>query len=300
MAENFTLGYTPKTNSRNDYFAELNKMLASFMGAPQPMQQQQQQMPDFNNAGVAAQQAKNEGLRMGMQQLALRGAGNDRDGWPLAAGPNPDPWAAVNRFAGAHERARARDAAGPFRDAAAKEAHDRATGQQVWGRDQAWLGNPRTMQQIDENVARISRQDQERNGWVFPNPNGAEQYGRSLKYGSPGMLPMDYRGPGVYSAGAGPDAPYEKWHDSFWGNMSRPTASGPYNPWNTPYNQDTLPAHLQLAGAGAAGNPWAGVIAGMQGMFNPRMALPRAKYELERLEEDLGKAQVEPYIDDVI
>jgi hypothetical protein len=211
--ENSLGGYTPNTNSRNDYWAMLNNMQAQLMGAPQPMQQNANPFPAgmFGDGGVALQQARNQGLIGGMQQLALRGAGNDINGWPLAAGPNPDPWAAINRFAGAHARARAQEAAGPFRDAAAKEAHDRATGQQVWGRDQAWIGNPRTMQQIDENVARISRQDQERNGWVFPNPNGAEQYGRTLKYGSSGMLPMDYRGPGAYSAGAGPDDPYEKW-----------------------------------------------------------------------------------------
>jgi hypothetical protein len=94
------------------------------------------------------------------------------------------------------------------------------------------------MQQIDENVARISRQDQERNGWIFPDPNGAEQYGRQLKYGSPGMLPMDYRGPGIYYAGAGPDDPYEKWVPpaptstattpgfpgaSYYGDVTKPT-----------------------------------------------------------------------------
>jgi hypothetical protein len=299
MAENSFWGNlfnTTRNSARDAYFNGLNAMQGHVQAPPQPMQQQQQ-MPNFGD-GVAAQQAKNQGLIGGLRQIALNGLGRDIEGWPIAAGPNPNPWAAINRFAGAHARARAAEAAGPFRDAAAKEAHDRATGQQVWGRDQAWIGNPRTMQQIDENVARISRQDQERNGWVFPNPNGAEQYGRQLKYGSTGMLPMDYRGPGAYYAGAGPDAPYEKWQpdNSFWGNMSRPRASGPYNPWNTPYNQDTLPAHLQLAGAGAAGNPWAGVIAGMQGMFNPRMALPRAEYELARMEKDLRRE----YINDEI
>ena len=104
--ENSLWNFTPKTNSRNDWFNELNRMQANFMGAPQPMQQQQQ-MPNFGDGGVELQRLRNEGLQMGLQQLALRGAGKDINGWPLAAGPNPNPWAANNQFAGAHERSRA-------------------------------------------------------------------------------------------------------------------------------------------------------------------------------------------------
>jgi hypothetical protein len=292
--ENSLWDFTPKTNSRNDWFAELNRMQANFIGAPQPMQQQQQQqqMPNFGDGGVELQRLRNEGLRMGMQQLALRGAGNDINGWPLAAGPNPNDWTVAARARGEKLREEER---------AQWAEQKKAQRENIWAGLRGELpaqANPflqRHLRPFIEQAADNSRKRQEANGWIFPNPKGAEQYGRQLKYGSPGMLPMDYRGPGIYYAEAGPDAPYEKWQpdNSFWGGMSRPTASGPYNPWNTPYNQDTLPAHLQLAGASAAGNPWAGVIAGMQGMFNPRMALPRAKYGLTTMENALddGRAQ---------
>ena len=188
-------------------------MQALVMGAPQPMQQQQQQMPNFGEGGVALQQAKNEGLIKGLQQQALAGAGQDINGWPLAAGPNPNPWAANNFFAGAHERSRA------IGDAErAKWAEQRKAQQEnIWAGLRGELpaqANPilqRHLRPFIEQAADNSRRREEANGWVFPNPNGAEQYGRSLKYGSMGMLPMDYRGPGVYYAGAGPDDPYEKW-----------------------------------------------------------------------------------------
>ena len=240
MAENSIRDFTRKINSRNDYLAELNKMQALVTGAPQPQpqQQQQQQMPDFGAGGVALQQAKNEGLIKGLQQQALAGAGNDRNGWPLAAGPNPDPWAANNFFAGAHERSRA------IGDAErAKWAEQRKAQQEsIWAGLRGELpaqANPflqRHLRPFIEQAADNSRKRQEANGWVFPNPT--EQYGRSLKYGSPGMLPMDYRGPGIYYAGAGPDDPYEKWTPpaptsiattpgfpgaSYYGDVTKPT-----------------------------------------------------------------------------